>query len=158
MSVLAIVVAAAATIIVAGQAAADTIHSTAAFNTGIQQETEQQPADGVTVTYPVAYTSDELDGCTAQAVETLYPRDDASWGIYEVSVDVTCDDGGFAFTATGSWDEKGLFHGAGKVTEGSGTGSYAGLAGRLAQSGSGKPAQDNTEVIAYELRIDRAAQ
>lgn len=154
MNVLAL--GAAAAIIVAGPAGADTIHSQAAYNTGVQQTAEQQPADGIAVTYPVTYTGGELDGCTAKVAETLYPRDEGSWGVFELAAGVTCDDGGFAFTSTGSWDEKGFFYGAGKVTEGSGTGSYADLAGRLALSGTFKVAQDKTEDIAYEIRIDRA--
>ena len=157
MNVRAPIAAAAAAIIVAGPVGADTLRSGAAFNTGIHQKAEQQPSDGMAVTYPVTFTGGELDGCMAEIAETLYPRDEGSWGIFEVAGDVTCgDDGGFAFTSTGSWDDKG-FHSAGKVTEGSGSGSYAGLAGRLAQSGSATPAKDNTLDIAYEILIDRTA-
>jgi hypothetical protein len=156
MNVPALSAAVAAATIFAGPVGADTLRSEAAFNTGIQQKAEQQPVDGVAVTYPVTFTG-ALDGCAAEIAETLYPRDEGSWGIFEVAGDVTCGDGGFAFTSTGSWDGKG-FHAAGKVTEGSGSGSYAGLAGRLAQSGGATPAQDNSQDIAYEILIDRAAQ
>lgn len=148
--------AAAAATIFAGPVGADTLRSEAAFNTGIQQMAEQQPASGIAVNYPVTYSGGGLDGCTAEIAETLYPYDEGSWGIYEVAGDVTCGDGGFAFTSTGSWDAKG-FHGAGTVTEGSGSGSYADLAGRLAQSGSVTPAQDDTQDIAYMILIDRAS-
>ena len=95
------------------------------------------------VTYPVTYAGGGLDGCTADVQESLFPYEEGSWGIYEVAAKVACDDGGFDFTSTGSWDAKG-FHGAGRVTEGSGTGSYAGLAGRLAQSGTVTPASEGT--------------
>ena len=115
----------------------------------------EQPADGIAVTYPATYTG-ALDGCTAEVAENLYPRDEGSWGIYEVAADVTCGDGGFAFTSTGSWDAKG-FHGAGRVTDGSGTGSYADLAGRVAQSGAVAPGENETMDISYELLIDAGA-
>jgi len=154
MNVPALSVFAIAAIAVAGPAAADTLRAETSFNTGVQQKADPQPADGVAVTYPISYTGD-LDGCTAQVAETLYPRDEGTWGIYEVAADVTCADGGFAFTSSGSWDEKG-FHGAGRVTEGSGTGSYAGLSGRLAQSGGSAPAANDTMDLAYRIMIDRA--
>ena len=154
MNVPALSAFAIAAIAVAGPAAADTLRAETTFNTGVQQKADPQPADGVAVTYPISYTGD-LDGCTAQVAETLYPRDEGAWGIYEVAADVTCADGGFAFTSAGSWDDKG-FHGAGRVTEGSGTGSYAGLSGRLAQSGGSAPAANDTMDLSYEIMIDRA--
>lgn len=104
MNVSASCAAAVAALIVAGPGAADALRSEAAFNTAIQQMAAQQPADGVAVTYPVGYTGGDLDGCSAEIAETLYPRDEGSWGIYEVAGDVTCGDGGFTFTSTGSWD------------------------------------------------------
>lgn len=155
MNVRAKCAAFAAAILFTGPVDADTLRFGGTFNSGSYQMAEQQPADGVTVNYPVAFTG-ALDGCTGQATETLYPRDEESWGIYEVADKVTCEDGGFAFTARGSWDSKG-FHGAGEVTEGSGSGSYAGLAGPLAQSGVFTPAQNDTEDFSYEIMIDRAA-
>ena len=42
------------------------------------------------------------------------------------------------------------------MTEGSGTGSYAGLSGRLAQSGGSAPAANDTMDLSYEIMIDRA--
>jgi hypothetical protein len=156
MNVPALSAAVAAALIIAGPTGAETLRSTTTFNTGDQKQTQQQPADGVAVTYPITYSGGALDGCTAEVAETLYPRDEGNWGIYELAADVTCADGGFAFTSAGSWDAKG-FHGAGKVTEGSGTGSFEGLAGRLAQSGGSTSAADNTSDISYEIMIDRAA-
>jgi hypothetical protein len=152
----AVAAAVAAAIITAGPVAAETLRSETAFNTSVQQQAAQQPAGGMAVTYPITYSGGALDGCTAEVAESLFPYDEGSWGIYEVAADVTCGDGGFAFTSSGSWDAKG-FHGAGRVTEGSGTGSYEGLAGRIAQSGGLTPAADGTADIAYEIMIDRAA-
>ena len=154
MRLLRLCSALAAVSIVAGPAAAETLRSETSFNTGVQQKAEQQPAGGMAVTYPVTYAGGGLDGCTADVQESLFPYEEGSWGIYEVAAKVACDDGGFAFTSTGSWDAKG-FHGAGRVTEGSGSGSYAGLAGRLAQSGTITPASEGTADIAYVIQIDR---
>jgi len=154
MNVPALSAVAIAAIAAAGPAAADTIRAETTFNTGIQQKADPQPAGGVAVTYPISYTGD-LEGCTAQVAENLYPRDEGSWGIYEVAAAVTCADGGFVFTSAGSWDEKG-FHGMGMVTEGSGTGSYSGLSGRLAQSGGATPAANDTMDLSYRIMIDRA--
>ena len=79
MNVPALSVFAIAAIAVAGPAAADTLRAETSFNTGVQQMADPQPADGVAVTYPISYTGD-LDGCTAQVAETLYPRDEGAWG------------------------------------------------------------------------------
>jgi len=137
--------------ILAAPVAADTIRAATTFNTADQKMVEPQPAAGMEVTYPIRYTGG-LDGCAAEVAETLYPQDEGAWGIYEVAADVTCGDGGFAFTSTGSWNDKG-FHGAGRVTEGSGTGSYAGLAGRIAQNGGMTAAAGDTFDIGYEILI-----
>lgn len=133
---------------------AETLVSEVAFNTGIQEMAAEQPPDGVSVTYPVS-PSGALEGCTAEVAETLYPRDEGAWGTYELLADVTCAEGGFAFSSAGSWDAHG-FHGAGEITEGSGTGSYSGLTGRLAQSGGLSAKEDGTADIAYILWIDPA--
>ena len=85
------------------------------------------------MTYPVSFTGGGLDGCMAEIAETLYPRDEGSWGIYEVAGDVTCGEGGFAFSSTGAWDGKG-FHGVGKVTEGSGSGGSVTLTATFADA------------------------
>ena len=154
MNVPALSAFAIAAVAAAGPAAAETLRAETSFNTGIQKMADPQPADGVAVTYPISYTGD-LDGCTAQVAETLYPRDEGAWGLFEVAAEVTCADGGFAFTSAGSWDEKG-FLGTGQVSVGSGSGSYAGLSGRLAQSGGATPAANNTMDLGYEIKIDRA--
>ena len=148
--------AAVVAVVVAGPAFAETLRSATTFNTGAQKPAEQQPADGVAVIYPVAYAGGDLDGCTAEVAESLYPRDEGAWGIYEVAAEVTCADGGFAFTSAGSWDAKG-FHGTGRVTDGSGTGRFEGLAGRIAQSGGFAAAANDTSDISHEIMIDRAA-
>jgi Protein of unknown function (DUF3224) len=155
MRLHALCAAAAISGIAAGSVGAETLRSNTVFNTGSQAMAAEQPSDGLAVRYPVAY-SGALDGCTAEIAETLYPREEGAWGIYEVAGNVTCGDGGFAFSSTGSWDGKG-FHGAGRVTEGSGTGRFAGLSGRIAQSGGAKPAPDGTDDISYEMLIDAAA-
>jgi hypothetical protein len=148
-------IAVAATALIAGAAGAETMRATTTFNTGIQEMAAEQPADGVAVEFPVVYDG-ALDGCTAQIAERLFPRDEGAWGIFEVAGDVTCGDGGFAFTTAGSWDEKG-FHSAGHVSEGSGTGRFSDLAGRIAQSGGFEPAADGNTEISYVLMIDAAA-
>ena len=43
---------------------------------GAQKPAAEQPADGVAVTYPLAYAGGDLDGCTAEVAEKLYPRDE----------------------------------------------------------------------------------
>lgn len=139
----------------AGPVVAETLNATTRFNSASQKPAATQPEAGVAVAYPVVYGGD-LDGCTAAVAETLFPKDDAAWGLFEVVIDVTCPDGGFAFTSAGSWDDAG-FHGAGAVKDGSGTGRFAGLAGQLAQSGTLTAAADGTTDLAYDLRIDRAA-
>lgn len=133
---------------------AETLASKVTFNTGIQEMAAEQPPDGIAVTYPVT-CSGALDGCIAEVAESLFPRDEGAWGIYELVADVTCADGGFAFSSTGAWDAKG-FHGVGRIAEGSGTGSYDGMTGRLAQSGGLTPREDGTADIAFDIWIDRA--
>ena len=109
------------------------------------------------LTYPVTLTGGDLDGCTAQIIESLFPREEGAWGIFQVSGDVACSGGGFAFTSSGAWDGNG-FHGAGSVAEGSG--SYEGLAGRVAQIGGSlvPAAEAGTFDVSYELLVDRAAE
>jgi hypothetical protein len=142
--------------VIAGSANAETMRSRVAFNTAIQQLAPEQPPDGVAMNYPVTLSGGELDGCTAQISESLFPRDDGSWGVFEVEADVTCDRGAFRFASSGSWDGNG-FHGAGRVYQGNGAGNFANLGGRVAQIG-GKlvPAtKDGTFDVSYELLIDR---
>ena len=67
---------------------------------------------------------------------------------------MTCADGGFAYTSSGAWDGNG-FHAAGNIVDGSGTGQFQDLAGRVAQlKGGGADAGDGTANISYELLID----
>lgn len=142
--------------LIAGTAGAETMRSQVSFNTAVQQKAPAQPPDGIAVTYPVAFSGGELDGCTAQIAESLFPRDNGSWGIFQVAADVVCAVGAFGFTSSGSWDGTG-FHGAGLVTERSGTGKFDGLTGRVAQIG-GRLVPANTGGtfdIGYELLVDR---
>ena len=146
-------------ILAATPAAAETLRAKVAFNTAIQQKTAEQPADGVSVAYPVTLSSGELDGCTVQIVKSLYPRDEGAWGVFQVAGDVACDDGGFAFASSGAWDGNG-FHGAGQVADGSGSGAFEGLSGRVAQIGGSlvPAAASGTLDVGYELLVDRAGQ
>jgi hypothetical protein len=148
----------AAAALLAAPVAAETLRTEVALSTADQVKTDAQPADGMTVTYPATLTGGDFDGCTAQVVETLYPRDQGSWGLYEVDVAVACGAAdGFSFTSSGSWDARG-FHGGGAVTPGSGSGRFDGLNGRLAQSSrSITPAADGSLDMVYDLLIDRVS-
>ena len=106
--------------------------------------------------YPVILSGGELDGCRAQIAESVFPRDNGSWGVFQVEADVVCERGAFRFTSSGSWDGNG-FHGAGRVYEGSGAGDFEDINGRVAQIG-GKlvpAATDGTFDVGYELLVDR---
>lgn len=142
---------------IGGTAGAETMRSHVSFNTAVQQKAPDQPPDGIAVTYPVAFSGGELDGCTAQIAESLFPRDNGNWGIFQVEAEVTCAAGVFGFTSSGSWDDNG-FHGSGRVKERSGSGTFDGLDGRVAQiAGKIAPAiTDGTFDVEYELRVDRA--
>ena len=146
----------AAIALIAGSANAETIRSRVAFNTAIQQLAPEQPPGGVAMNYPVTLSGGELDGCKAQIAESLFPRDNGSWGVFQVEADVACEGGAFRFASSGSWDGNG-FHGAGRVYEGSGVGDFEDINGRVAQIG-GKlvPATtDGTFDVDYELLVDR---
>ncbi len=138
-------------------ASADALRSNVAFNTGIRENTADQPANGVKVAYQVALKGGDLDGCTVDIVEALYGRDEGSWGIFDIAGDVTCAGGGFAYTSAGAWDGNG-FHAAGDIKDGSGSGDFEGIAGRIAQLGgaAAAAAADGTLDISYELVVDRA--
>lgn len=140
-------------------ASAETLRTRVAFNTAIQQKIAEQPADGVSLAYAVTLAGGELDGCTVQIIESLYPRDEGAWGVFDVAGDVACDGGGFRFASSGAWDGNG-FHGAGSVADGSGSGTYEGLSGRVAQIGGSlvPAAASGTFDVSYELLVDRAAQ
>ena len=142
--------------IAAAPAYADTLKSGVAFNTGIGEKTADQPMNGVEVAYQITLQGGDLDGCTVDVVESLYGRDEGAWGIFDIAGDVTCDRGGFSYTSSGAWDGNG-FHAAGEIEEGSGSGEFEGISGRVAQlGGAGAAAGDGTTDISYDLVFDTA--
>ena len=148
--------AAAALAIAATPAVADTLKSSVAFNNGIGKKTATQPADGVEVAYPITLEGGDLDGCAVDVVEQLYGREDGAWGIFDIAGDVKCDRGGFSYTSSGAWDGNG-FHAAGAIEDGSGSGDFEGISGRVAQlKGAGADAGDGTFNISYDLIFDTA--
>lgn len=154
MNLRATIACAAALTFAALPAEAETMRSNVAFNTGIGQKTANQPANGAEVAYRITLEGGKLDGCTIDVVEAMHPRDEGAWGIYEVEGKVGCPDGGFGFGSAGAWDEKG-FHSAGDIAEGSGTGRFEGLRGRVAQiNGAAEPAESGTYDISYEFVLD----
>ncbi len=153
---LAIFAAAIAALLVATPAFADSMRANVAFNNGIGKKTADQPTNGVKVAYQVTLKGGALDGCTVDIVESLYGRDEGNWGIFDIAGDVTCKGGGFAYNTSGAWDGKG-FHAAGAIKDGSGTGDYKGMAGRVVQLNAGSAkAADGTFDISYELVVDKA--
>lgn len=145
-----------AAIFAATPASADTLRSGVAFNNGIGEKTANQPADGVEVSYQVTLSGGDLDGCIVDIVEMLVPRDEGAWGFFDIQGDVECDHGGFAYTSSGAWDGNG-FHAAGNIEEGSGTGDFEGISGRVAQlGGAAADAGDGTFDISYDLVFDTA--
>jgi hypothetical protein len=148
--------AAIAAMIAATPASADTLKSGVAFNNGIGKKTATQPADGVEVAYQITLQGGDLDGCTVDVVEQLYGRDEGGWGIFDIAGDVKCDRGNFSYTSSGAWDGKG-FHAAGDIKDGSGSGDFNGVSGRVAQLGGGAAdAGDGTYNISYDLVFDGA--
>ncbi|MFO1123776.1 MAG: hypothetical protein U1F47_15830 [Hyphomicrobiales bacterium] len=137
-------------------AMAETLRSRVAFNTGIQKPAAEQPAGGMAVTWDVKLAGGELDGCTASLLDHLFPRDNGSWGIFELQGSVTCDKGTFKFTTTGAWDKNG-FHGAGYISKDGRSGEFAQAEGRVAQvEVSFKPAATaGTFDASYDLVVDR---
>ena len=147
--------AAIAVLLAVAPASAEGLRSNVAFNNGIGQKTGNQPANGVEVAYQVKLEGGDLDGCTVDIVESLYGREEGKWGIFDIAGDVTCSGGKFAYTSSGAWDGKG-FHASGKILDGSGSGKFEGLAGRVAQLGGGSAdAGDGTFDIFYELVVDK---
>ena len=135
---------------------ADSMRSNVAFNNGIGEKTDNQPDGGVEVAYKITLDGGDLAGCTVDIVEQLYGREEGAWGIFDIAGDVACDAGGFSYTSSGSWDGNG-FHAAGHIVDGSGSGDFEGIAGRIAQiGGGGSDAGDGTFDIAYELIVDKA--
>ena len=116
-----------------------------AFITGASEKTADQPEGGVKVTYQVTLEGGELDGCTIDIVESLFGRDEGGWGIFDIAGNVTCDNGGFTYTSSGAWDGNG-FHGSGHVDEGSGSGDFEGIAGRIAQLNAGVVVKEDSSV------------
>jgi hypothetical protein len=148
--------AAIAALIAAAPASADTLKSGVAFNNGIGEKTANQPTNGVEVAYQITLQGGDLDGCTVDIVEQLYGREDGAWGIFDIAGDVKCDRGGFSYTSSGAWDGNG-FHAAGDIEDGSGSGEFEGISGRVAQlGGSGADAGNGTFDISYDLVFDTA--
>lgn len=148
--------AAVVAMLAAAPVLADTRKSGVAFNNGIAEATASQPAGGVEVAYQVVLEGGELDGCTVDIVEALHGRDEGAWGIFDIAGEVSCADGGFAYTSSGAWDGNG-FHAAGAIVAGSGRGGFEGIAGRVAQlGGAAAAAGDGTYDVSYELVLDRA--
>jgi hypothetical protein len=147
-------VATIAATLVAAPAWGGALKSGVAFNTGIGEKTADQPADGVEVAYQVTLAGGELDGCTVDIVEALVPRDEGAWGFFDIAGDVKCDRGGFSYTSAGAWDGIG-FHASGDIEEGSGSGDFEDVSGRVAQrNGGGKDAGNGTFDISYDLVFD----
>ena len=134
---------------------AATLKSSAAFNTGIGKKTDSQPSNGVQVAYQVTLKGGDLDGCTVDVVESLFGREEGAWGIFDIAGALKCQDGGFSYTSSGSWDGNG-FHAAGVIKDGSGSGKFEGVSGRVAQGGGGKPADGGTTDISYNIVFDTA--
>ena len=149
--------AAVVALITTASVSAEALRSKVAFNTGIGEKTAEQPANGVKVAYQVKLQGGELDGCTVDISESMYGRDEGSWGIFNIAGDVSCTSGGFAYTSSGAWDGNG-FHAAGDINEGSGRGDFEGIAGRIAQLGGAAAAAaagDGTLDVSYELVVDK---
>lgn len=144
----------AATCFVAGSVAADTMRVEVAFNNGIAQKTDNQPEGGVEVSYQIPLKGGDLDGCIADIVEALHPREEGAWGIFDIVGKVTCEDGGFSYNSSGAWDGAG-FHASGAFDNGSG--KFENTQGRVAQlGGSVADAGDGTLNVAYSLVLDSA--
>ncbi len=135
---------------------ADALRSNVAFNNSISEQTSDQPENGVKVSYQVTLQGGDLDGCTIDIVEALYGRDEGAWGIFDIVGDVSCASGSFSYTSSGSWDGNG-FHASGDIKEGSGSGDFEGITGRVAQlGGSVAVAADESLDVSYELVVDKA--
>jgi hypothetical protein len=148
--------AAVAVMIAGTPASAEPLKSAVAFNNGIGKKTASQPANGTKVAYQIMLKGGDLDGCTVDVVEQLYGREEGAWGIFDIAGDVKCDRGGFSYTSSGAWDGNG-FHAAGEIEDGSGSGEFEGISGRVAQlKGAGADAGDGTFNISYDLVFDAA--
>ena len=98
----------------AGSAASEVLRSRVVFNSGVMQATGDQLADGIVLTYPIAFSGGDLDGCTAHITETLFDHAEEGWGIFRVKGEAICPNGGFRYDSVGAYDDQGL-HGSGDV-------------------------------------------
>ena len=156
MRIISLTTGIAVILMAATPSVAETLRSKVSFNTGIQKPAAEQPAGGMAVTWDVKLSGGELDGCTASLLDHLFPRDNGSWGIFELQGKVKCDKGAFNFTTTGAWDKNG-FHGAGVISKDGRSGDFAQAEGRVAQIGvSFVPAATaGTFDVSYDLVVDR---
>lgn len=156
MRILSLATGLAVTLVAATPSLAEPMRSKVAFNTGVQEPAANQPAGGMAVTWDVKLSGGELDGCTANLLDHLFPRDNGSWGIFELEGNVACDKGTFKFTTTGAWDKNG-FHGAGHISKDGRSGEFEKAEGRVAQIGvSFVPAATaGTFDVSYDLVVDR---
>lgn len=144
-----------AALMTATAASAEELRTNVAFNNGIGEKTAEQPANGVKVAYQITLEDGDLDGCTVDIIESLYGRDEGSWGIFDITGDVSCSNGGFSYDSSGAWDGNG-FHASGDIKEGSGNGDFQDIAGRVAQlGGASADAGDGTFDVSYELVLDK---
>ncbi len=154
ISTIAVVLSA---VLSAGIASADAMRANVAFNNGIGEQTAEQPTDGVTIAYQITLDGGELNDCTVDIVESLYPRDAGAWGIFDIAGDLNCANGKFSYTTSGAWDGNG-FHASGDIVAGSGSGDFDGIAGRMVQLGGGAAEADGGSLdIHYELVVDRTS-
>ena len=138
----------------ASPAGAEAMKSKVSFNNNIGKAAASQPAGGKTVSYQITLKGGELDGCTVDIVESLFGREEGAWGIFDIKGDVKCSGGGFTYTSSGAWDGNG-FHAAGAIKDGSGTGKFQGISGRIAQLGGGASKADGGGFnISYDLVVD----
>lgn len=134
--------------------AAEPSRTSVAFSTAEQSMAEEQPEGGAAVSYAVDYAGGAIDGCSGQVAETLYGRDEESWGAIDVGVAISCEDGGFGYEARGSWNGD-SFQGGGHTIEGSGTGRFEGYSSPVAFiDGSVKAADGDTWDISFTLLLD----
>jgi hypothetical protein len=137
-------------------AGAEQLTSHVSRNDGGDQETKEQPQNGKQVSYQVPIKGGDLDGCTLKAVESLFPRQDGKWGTFYIhgTIDCAADKGGFVYSSAGAWDDAG-FHAAGTIKDGSGTGEFKGIRGRVAQVNTAAKSEGGHTNISYDLIVDR---
>jgi hypothetical protein len=104
-------------------------------------------------------------GTSLWQVHAINANNRSSWRLYKLSVTGTsplftfspaqgtglnCERGGFSYASSGAWDGNG-FHAAGTIKEGSGSGDFEGVSGRVASLGGSANA---TGDISYEIVFD----